>query len=92
MTDPNRLAYDGTAEDATYWSASEGRGEGPGYVPDIWHAVELVEGAPLERAACGAYYDADKLERELAFADRPEAQKCGGCLSRVGSPMAFRTP
>lgn len=90
MIDPNRLTYNDT--DATYCAASEGRGEGSSYVPDIWHAVEVLPGGPADLAACGAHYDPDKLVTAANFHDQPEMFKCGGCLSRVGSPLSFHRP
>jgi hypothetical protein len=87
MIDPNRLNY--TDPVASFCVASEGRQEGGKYVPDIWHAVERLSDGVADRAACGAYYDAERLETETDFDSRLESEKCGGCLSRMGSPLAF---
>jgi len=87
MIDPNRLNY--TDPVASFCVASEGRQEAGSYVPDIWHAVERLANGVAERAACGAYYEVDHLDTEVDFATKPEAEKCGGCLSRTGSPLTF---
>jgi hypothetical protein len=87
MIDPNRLNY--TDPVATFCVASEGRQEGSNYVPDIWHAVERLGDGVAERAACGTYYDTEHLDTEADFFTKPEGEKCGGCLSRMGSPLAF---
>ena len=87
MIDPNRLDY--TDPVANFCAASEGRQEGDKYVPDIWHAVERLSSGVADLAACGAHYDPAHLDTEIDFDSRVESEKCGGCLSRTGSPLAF---
>jgi hypothetical protein len=87
MIDPNRLDY--TDSTANYCVASEGRNEDGQYVPDIWHAVERLSDGIADRAACGAHYESDRLDTEVDFLTKLESEKCGGCLSRTGSPLAF---
>jgi hypothetical protein len=87
--DSNRLAYNEEL-DVEYCVASEGRDEGGSYVPDIWHAVALIDGSPAELAACGANYDKGKLETDVKFESKPNFQQCGGCSSRVGPAMPGR--
>lgn len=89
MTNPNRPNYEAEEDEAGYCAASEGRFEHDEYVPDIWHAVAISSDGPSPVAECGAQYEPAKLSVEVSFASRPESQKCGGCLARVGSPLNF---
>ena len=89
MTDPNNLTYDSESGEVDYCAASEGRGQGDSYVPEIWHAVEILESGPARVAACGAHYEIDKLDFDGRFDTKPQNLKCGGCHSRVGAPMLF---
>lgn len=90
MTNPNRLTYDSDVATVKYCAASEGRGEGASYVPDIWHAVEILASGPADVGACGAHYEAEHLDADAAFETKPQNQKCGGCHSRVGAPLSFQ--
>ena len=90
ITDPNRLTYNADDTTAKYCAASEGRGEGATYVPDIWHAVEILASGPADIGACGAHYDTEHLDVNSTFEGKPQNQKCGGCHSRVGAPMSFQ--